>query len=75
MQAQRGGGVIAPAHSQPGIRIQVVSTTLRLLCPQERPSTHWKSDWVGLGAGLEGHGQSRPFRDEIQSSDRASRSE
>jgi hypothetical protein len=40
MQAQRGGGGITPTHSQPGTKRWVVSTTLRLLYPQDKPGTH-----------------------------------
>ena len=38
----------------------VVSTTPRPLCPRERPGTHCTGVWVGLGAGLDRCGKSRP---------------
>ena len=53
MQAQRGGGDMAPTHSQPGIvRRWVMSTVPWLLNPQDSPSTHCTGDWVGTS--LEG---------------------
>ena len=52
MQAQIGGGSIAPTHSQSGSRRRwVVSTTLRLLYSEERPGIHCNGGWVDLGAG------------------------
>ena len=42
-----------------------VSTTLRSLYPRERPGTHCTGGWVGLRAGLDGCGKSRPHRDSI----------
>ena len=38
----------------------VVSTTSRPLYSRERPGTHCVGGWVGLGAGLDGYGKSRP---------------
>ena len=55
MQAQRGGGCIAPTHSQHGTRRRwVVNTTLRPLYPQQRLGTLCTGGWVGLGADLDG---------------------
>jgi hypothetical protein len=55
MQAERGGGGIAPAHSRPGTRRRwVVSTTSRPVYPQERLGTHYSRGWVGLGASVNG---------------------
>lgn len=48
------GETMSPTHSQPGTRRRrVVSTMLRLLYLRERPATHCKEGWVGLGAGHE----------------------
>jgi hypothetical protein len=48
MQAQRGGGGIAPTHSQPGTRRSwVISTVPWPLNPQDSPSTHCTGVWVG----------------------------
>ena len=33
--------------------------------PRERPGTHCTEGWVGLGAGLDTCGKSRPHRDSI----------
>jgi len=52
VQAERGGGGIAPNHSQPGTRTWVISTTFWPLYLQERPSTHCTRGWLGFGAGL-----------------------
>ena len=41
----------------------VVSTTPRPPFLQERPGTHSTGGWVGLGAGLDRCGKSRPHRD------------
>jgi hypothetical protein len=38
----------------------VVSVTLRLFYPRERPGTHCTGGWVGPKTGLEGCGKSRP---------------
>jgi hypothetical protein len=39
----------------------VVNSTPRPLCrPGKRPGTHCTEGWVGLGAGLDGCGKSRP---------------
>jgi len=66
MQAQSGREGIAPNHLQHGSRRRwLVSTTPRLLYSQERFGTHCTGDWVGFGAGLDGHGKSRPHRDSI----------
>ena len=52
MRAQRGGGGIAPPHSQSGSRRKwVVSITLRPLYSRERPGIHCKGDWVDFGGG------------------------
>lgn len=48
-QARRGGGGIAPTHSQSGTRRWVISTVPHPLNTQERPSTHCTVDWVGTG--------------------------
>ena len=40
----------------------VVNATPRPLYPQERPDTHRMGGWVGLRAGLEECGKSRPQR-------------
>ena len=59
MQAERGGGSIAPSHSQAASRRRwMVGTTLRPLYPQERPGT---GGWAGLGARLEGMGNLTPL--------------
>jgi len=52
MQAQRGGGVIAPTHLQHGTR--VISSMLLPLYPWGRPVTHCTGSWVVLRAGLDG---------------------
>jgi len=53
MQAQRGGGGMAPTHSQLSIRRRwVVSTTLRNLYPRKRLGTDCKRGWVGPRGGL-----------------------
>jgi hypothetical protein len=52
MQAQRGGGDIAPTHLQPGTRRRwVISTVPWPLNPQDSPSTHCTGDWVGISLG------------------------
>jgi len=33
--------------------------------PRERPGTHCTGGWVGLRAGLDWYGKSRPHRDSI----------
>ena len=43
----------------------VVNTTPRLPLPRERSGTHCTGGWVGLGAGLDRRGKSRPHRDSI----------
>ena len=43
----------------------VVSTTPRPPLPRERSGTHCTGGWVGLGAGLDRCGKSRPHRDSI----------
>ena len=48
-----------------GARWWVVSTTPRPLYPRERPGTHCTGGWVGLRAGLEGCGKSRPYPNSI----------
>ena len=35
------------------------------LPPRKRPGTHCIGGWVGLRAGLDGCGKSRPYRDSI----------
>ena len=53
MQAQRGGGGMAPAHSQLSIRRRwVVSPTLRNLYPRKRLGTDCTGGCVGPRAGL-----------------------
>jgi len=53
MQAQRGSGGIAPAHSQPGTRRWwVVSTMLQLLHPSEKPGAQRMGGWMGFEAIL-----------------------
>jgi hypothetical protein len=58
VQAQRGGGGIAPTHSQPGTRRRrrrrVFSTTLRPLYAWERLGTNCTGGCMGIGAGLDG---------------------
>jgi hypothetical protein len=45
--AQRGGGDIAPPHSQPANRRwSVVSTTLQPLYPRKGPGIHCKIHYV-----------------------------
>jgi len=39
---------------------RVVNATPRPLCPLERPVTHCIGGWVGLRAGQDGCGKSRP---------------
>jgi hypothetical protein len=68
MQAQRVGGGIAPAHSQPLCRKGRVVPGIYSQA-RKRNDTHW----VGLGAGLDGQGKSRPI--EIRSPDRPAPSE
>ena len=54
VEVERGGGGIAPTHSQPGTRRRwVVSTTFRRLYLRERPSTRCTRGWLGFGAGLD----------------------
>jgi hypothetical protein len=54
MQAKRGGGGIAPTHSQPDTRSRwVVRTTLRQLYSRERQDTHCTGGCVGLEVGLD----------------------
>ena len=43
----------------------VVNATPRPLDPRERPGTRCTGGWVGVGAGLDGCGKSRPHRDSI----------
>ena len=43
----------------------VFSATPRPLYPREGPGTHCIGGWVGLRAGLDGCGKSRPHRDSI----------
>jgi hypothetical protein len=43
----------------------VVNATPRPLYPRERPGTHCTEGWVGLKAGLDRCGKSRPHRDSI----------
>jgi len=51
MQAQRGGGDIAPTHPQPGCRDRwMVSTTLQSSYLQKIPVIHCTEGWVGLWA-------------------------
>jgi len=72
VQAQRGGGGIAPTHLQTGDKRWVVSTILRLLYPRQRPDIHCTGGWVCLGAALDGTENLPPG---IRSSDRPARSE
>jgi hypothetical protein len=41
----------------------VVNATPRPVYPRERPRTYCTGSWVGLRAGLDGCGRSRPHRD------------
>ena len=67
MQAQWGGGDIATTHRSLGARRGwVESNTPRPLYPPEGTCTHGTRGWVGFGAGLDGHGKSRPHRDSIR---------
>ena len=43
----------------------MVNATSRPLYPRERPDTHCIGGWVGLRAGLDGCGKSRPQRNSI----------
>ena len=43
----------------------MVNVTSRPLYPRERPSTHCIGGWVGLTAGLDGCGKSRPHGNSI----------
>jgi len=43
----------------------VVNVTTRPLYSRERVGTHCIGGWVGLRAGLDGCGKSRPHRDSI----------
>jgi hypothetical protein len=38
---------------------------LAALHPGKRPGTHCTGGWVGLTAGVDGYGKSRPHRDSI----------
>ena len=54
-QAQRGGGGILPAHSQPGTRRRwLISKTFRLIYHSESPSTQYTEGWAGPRARLDG---------------------
>jgi hypothetical protein len=53
---------LEPRHTR---WIRVVNTTPGRLYPRERPGTHCTESWVGLGAGLDKCGKSRPHRDSI----------
>jgi hypothetical protein len=53
MPAQRGGGGIAPTHSQISTRSRwAISTTLRKIYLRERLDTDCRGGWVGPRAGL-----------------------
>jgi hypothetical protein len=55
MQVLSGGGGFAPTHSQLDTRRGwMVSTTLQLFYPRERPLTQCTGGRVGLGTGLDG---------------------
>lgn len=62
IQAQRGGGVIHPTHSQPGTRRKwLVSTILQQLNHQTKPITivekaGWASALVKMGQKISSHG-------------------
>ena len=43
----------------------VFSITSRSLCPKEKPASRCTVSWMGLGAGLDRHGKSRPYKDSI----------
>lgn len=61
VQAQMGGGGIAPAHAEAGTGGRsVVITTLRPLYLWEGPGTHSAEGSMGLGVGLEGSGYLAP---------------
>jgi hypothetical protein len=60
IQAQRGGGGIAPTHLQPDIRRWTVSSMLQPLYPQEGRGTPCTGVLMGLGAGLDGTKISSP---------------
>ena len=67
MQAQRGGGDIAPTHSKPPRQMRVggQSHAPAALPPVKRSGTHCVVGWVGPRASLEGCGKLRPHRDSI----------
>jgi len=55
LQAQRGGGGIVPAYSQPSTRRRwVVSTILQTHYFWLKPGSHCTGGWMGLGATLDG---------------------
>jgi hypothetical protein len=55
VQAQRGGGSIAPTHWQSGTRRRrVVSTTFRPLYLHRRPGTPYTGGCLDLEAGMDG---------------------
>ena len=63
MQAQRGGGDMAPTHSQLSTRRRwVVSTTLRKLYPRKRLVTDCRGGLGGSSGRFESHGNSHPTR-------------
>ena len=53
-QAHRGVGGIASTHSESDTRRLVVSSTLRLAYPQEKPGSHRTGSWLGPRPGLDG---------------------
>ena len=61
-KAQKGGvDIYLYSFSNLGVRWKgVVNATPRPLYPRERLDTHCTGGWVGLRAGLDGCGKSRP---------------